>query len=61
MRLFELLESAATKGNQARITWVHEEDDDNVKELGEEFAEELEHAQFVIEEIPLLIRPPIPI
>src|SRR5260370_3262898 len=51
MELFEALEEAAVSGNQVVITWVHEAGDDNIKELGEEFAEELAEARFVLDEI----------
>jgi hypothetical protein len=50
MELFEALEEAATSGNQVAITWVYEAGDDNIKELGEEFAEELTNASFILEE-----------
>jgi SiaC family regulatory phosphoprotein len=51
MELFEALEEAAASGNQVTITWVYEAGDDNIKELGEEFAEELSDAKFMLEEI----------
>ena len=50
MELFEALEEAAASGNQVVITWVYEAEDDNIKELGEEFAEELSNATFILEE-----------
>ena len=53
MELFEALEEAAGSGNQVVITWVHEAGDDNIKELGEEFAEELSNASFILEEIAI--------
>ncbi|MBF0399133.1 MAG: DUF1987 domain-containing protein [Magnetococcales bacterium] len=43
--LFDLLDSAASD-NQVVVNWYFEEDDDNMKELGEEFGEELEKATF---------------
>lgn len=46
MGLFELLDKTAVNGNQVSIYWHYEEDDDNMEELGEEFAEDLEHATF---------------
>lgn len=46
MNLFDLLDSAAERGNTVVITWMFEKDDDNMEELGEEFGEELEHATF---------------
>jgi hypothetical protein len=51
MELFEALEETAGSGNQVVITWVYEAGDDNIKELGEEFAEELNYAKFILEEI----------
>jgi len=51
MELFEALEETAASGNQVTITWVYEAGDDNIKELGEEFAEELSDAKFMLEEI----------
>jgi len=51
MELFEALEETAASGNQVTITWVYEAGDDNIKELGEEFAEELSAARFILEEI----------
>ena len=53
MELFEALEEAAASGNQVVITWVYEAGDDNIKELGEEFAEELINASFILEEIAI--------
>lgn len=46
MGLFDTLDEAADAGNTVQINWEHEEDDDNMEELGQEFAEDLEHATF---------------
>ena len=46
MGLFETLDEAAENGNQVIIIWVYEADDDNMEEMGEEFAEDLENANF---------------
>ncbi|MEO5363879.1 MAG: DUF1987 domain-containing protein [Magnetococcus sp. DMHC-8] len=46
MRLFELLEQASQAGNTVVVNWHHEEDDDNMREMGEEFAEDLQSARF---------------
>lgn len=51
MTLFEMLEETA-QDNQTTITWAYEEDDEAMQEMGEEFAEDLERAQFVLTEIP---------
>jgi len=46
MMLFEMLDACASSGNRVVINWVFEADDDNMQELGEEYAEDLEHAAF---------------
>ena len=46
MILFELLDDAARRGNRVSINWIYEHDDDNMQDLGEEFGEELQHAEF---------------
>jgi len=45
MQIFDMLEAAA-KNNTVQINWLHEEEDDNMAELGEEFGEDLENAAF---------------
>ena len=51
MGLFETLDQAAETGNKVTVTWSYDSEDDNMQELGEEFAEDLEHARFVLKEI----------
>lgn len=46
MGLFDQLDEVASNGNKVVINWCYEEDDDNMEELGEEFGEDLEHAEF---------------
>lgn len=46
MSLFDMLEEAAEDGNTVNVIWVYEADDDNMEELGEEFGEDLESANF---------------
>ena len=46
MGLFDRLDEIAEEGNKVIINWYFEEDDDNMEELGEEFGEDLEHAEF---------------
>lgn len=53
MGLFDLLEEVASDGNDVTVTWNYEEGDDNMQELGEEFGEELEHASFILSEVPI--------
>ncbi|MBU1041400.1 MAG: DUF1987 domain-containing protein [Proteobacteria bacterium] len=45
MGLFSLLDQAAEDGNDVLITWTCEEGDD-MQEMGEEFAEDLDAAKF---------------
>ena len=46
MGVFDRLDEIAEEGNKVIINWCFEEDDDNMEELGEEFGEDLEHAEF---------------
>ncbi|MBF0293865.1 MAG: DUF1987 domain-containing protein [Magnetococcales bacterium] len=46
MKLFDLLEKTAGQGVAVTVNWRFAEDDDNMKELGEEFGEELQEATF---------------
>lgn len=51
MSLFDMLEETAEEGNTVNITWIYESDDDNMEELGEEFGEDLEAANFTMKPI----------
>lgn len=53
MELLEMMDAAAERGNDVLITWLYEEDDDNMEELGTEFAEELAHARFELKAQPV--------
>lgn len=46
MDLFVAIEESAVAGNTMHVEWHYAEDDDNMQELGEEFSEELQTAQF---------------
>lgn len=48
MGLFETLDGAAGAGNAVTISWSYASDDSNMEELGQEFAEDLENAKFVM-------------
>jgi hypothetical protein len=48
MDLFMAIEESAIAGNTMSVEWHHAEDDDNMQELGEEFSEELQTAQFAL-------------
>ena len=46
MNMFQMLEQAAENGKTISITWYHDPDDDTMEELGEDFAEDFQHAGF---------------
>jgi len=46
MGLFDMLDEAAGDGLSVVISWIYDEEDDTMEELGEEFAEDLENATF---------------
>lgn len=48
MDLFLAIEESASRGNAFKIEWHYASDDDNMQELGEEFAEELDKAEFAM-------------
>jgi len=50
--LFLVIEEAAVRGNKMTIEWHYTKDDDNMRELGEEFSEELNQAEFKLVSIP---------
>ena len=51
MMLMDKLEAAAVKGAAVDVYWFYDEEDDNMQELGEEFGEDLENANFHLEKI----------
>jgi hypothetical protein len=52
MTLLERLDDAAGRGASISIRWHYDEEDDTMEELGEEFSEDLEHAEFRLEKLP---------
>ena len=48
MNMFMLLEQAAAGGKDIRINWRYHRDDDTMEEFGEDFAEDFDHAAFVL-------------
>ena len=46
MSILERLEEAAAAGVSVTVSWYFDEEDDTMRELGEEFGEDLEHADF---------------
>lgn len=49
MLLLEKLDEAAARGATMDIHWYYDEEDETMKELGEEFGEDLQHAAFHLE------------
>lgn len=48
INLFDLLERAAKKGNTITVNWYYKAGDDDSKEFGEEFSEDLKRIRFNI-------------
>ncbi len=48
MNMFQMLEDAAAQGHTIRINWFYHEDDDTMAEFGEDFSEDMEHAEFLL-------------
>ncbi len=46
MGLFDLLDDVAGRGCRVSVNWRFEADDDNMEELGQEFAEDLSNVTF---------------
>lgn len=46
MGIFDELEETAEAGADVTIKWHYDAEDDTMEELGQEFAEDLEHAKF---------------
>ena len=51
MMLMEKLDEAASNGAEVEVHWHYDEEDDTMRELGEEFGEDLEHATFHLEKM----------
>jgi hypothetical protein len=51
MMLMEKLDEAAQNGASVEVFWYYDEEDDTMQELGEEFGEDLEHADFLLEKM----------
>jgi hypothetical protein len=52
MNIFQMLETVAKAGRPVTLTWCVEENDESMRELGEDFAEDLRHVVFRMREIP---------
>jgi hypothetical protein len=51
LSLLEKLEEAAASGATVTVSWYYDEEDDTMKELGQEFGEDVEHAEFHLEKL----------
>jgi SiaC family regulatory phosphoprotein len=48
MRIFQLLEDTAAKGNEVRVNWHFDPEDDTMQEFGEDFAQDFDKAKFTL-------------
>lgn len=46
MNMFQLLDQAAGRGFGITVNWSYAEDDDTMKEFGEDFSEDMQHVAF---------------
>jgi hypothetical protein len=46
MNMIQILESTARSGTQVEVRWLYQEDDDVIREFGEDFSIELQHVRF---------------
>ena len=46
MSLFDLFDQTAARGVSVTVNWLYDPEDETMQELGEELAEDLEHARF---------------
>ena len=51
MMIMEKLDDAARNGTDVQVHWYYDQADDTMEELGGEFGEDLEHAQFFLEKM----------
>lgn len=51
MMLMDKLDAAASNGAKVSVHWVYDKEDDTMEELGEEFGEDLENAEFHLEKM----------
>jgi hypothetical protein len=49
MSLVERLDEVAAKGAAVTVNWYYDEEDDTMRELGQEFGEDLEHVDFHVQ------------
>lgn len=52
MNMFQILEAHGRLGAEVRITWAYQQDDEMMKEFGEDFSRDVDHVQFQLDEIP---------
>lgn len=51
MNMIQILESTARGGTKVEVRWLFQEDDDVIREFGEDFSSELEYIQFHLVQI----------
>jgi hypothetical protein len=51
MNMFQILEAHARSGAQVQISWAYQQDDEMMKEFGEDFSKDLTHVRFTFDEV----------
>lgn len=50
MNMFRLLEDAAVRGRSVTVNWICRPEDEAMVEFGEDFAQDFDHARFLVRE-----------
>ncbi|MFD1623059.1 DUF1987 domain-containing protein [Azospirillum griseum] len=53
MNIFQMLESVARVGRPVSVIWCYEDSDESMRELGEDFSEDLHHVAFSLRNVPV--------
>ena len=51
MNMIQILEAAARAGTKVEVRWLFQEEDDVIREFGEDFSLELKHVRFHVEHL----------
>jgi hypothetical protein len=51
MTMFQILDDHGRSGAEVRVTWAFQQDDEMMKEFGEDFSRDVTHVQFHLDEI----------
>ncbi len=53
MNILQMLEAAAKAGRPVSVVWSYEDNDESMRELGEDFSEDLQHVAFSLRNVPV--------